>query len=134
MKRKIDKINNMNCETNRILRASRFMLHASRRGQVMLLTVVLLSGTVLGATTIAGLLMLQQIRQATLATDSMRAIFAADAGLEWEFYKATKDQNYKKPVLGNGAVFVTKNDGITIKSTGYANPRRAVARALEASF
>ncbi len=106
----------------------------NQRGQVMLLTVVLLSGTVLGSTTIAGILMLNQIRQATLATDSMRAIFASDAGLEWEFYKAAKNDKYKKPVLSNGAEFVTKNDGITIKSTGYANPRRAVARALEASF
>lgn len=103
-------------------------------GQVMLLTVVLLSGTVLGTTTIAGLLMLYQIRQASLATDSLRAIFAADAGMEWEFYKATKDGAYRKPVLSNGAEFETKNDGITLKSTGYANDRRVVARALEASF
>ena len=100
----------------------------------MLLTVVLLSGTVLGTTAVAGLLMLYQIRQATLATDSMRAIFAADAGLEWEFYKGTKDGAYKKPTLSNHAEFETKNDGITIKSTGYANKRRVVARALEASF
>ncbi len=100
----------------------------------MLLVVVLLSGTVLGGTAIAGLLMLYQVRQATLATDSMRAIFAADAGMEWEFYKATKDSAYRKPVLSNGAVFETKNDGITIKSTGYANERRTVARAFEVSF
>lgn len=106
----------------------------NQRGQVMLLTVVLLSGTVLGSTTIAGLLMRYQIRQATLATDSLRAIFAADTGIEWEFYKATKDSGYRKPVFENGAEFVTKSDGLTVKSTGYADATRKVARALEASF
>ena len=64
------------------------MLHNSgRRGQVMLLTVLAISGTLLGATTIAGLLMVYQLRQSVDAGISARAIFAADSGLEWGLYK-----------------------------------------------
>ena len=46
-----------------------------QKGQVMLLAVLVLSGTILGATTIAGLLMLNQLRQATNIGLSMQAIF-----------------------------------------------------------
>lgn len=58
----------------------------ARSGQAMLLTVIALGGTLLGATTIAGLLMLHQIRQSTDLKDSTKAIFAADAGLEMAGY------------------------------------------------
>ncbi|MDO8430221.1 MAG: hypothetical protein Q7S73_02540 [bacterium] len=62
-------------------------------GQVMLITVLALSGTILGATTIAGLLMLYQIRQATDVVNSTKAIFAADSGFEWRLYKFYKTDN-----------------------------------------
>lgn len=58
----------------------------ARRGQVMLLTTITLSGALLGATTIAGLLMLYQIRQTTDIANSTKAIFAADGGLEWALF------------------------------------------------
>ncbi len=56
----------------------------------MLITVLAISGTILGATTIAGLLTLYQIRQATDIVNSTKAIFAADSGLEWRLYKFFK--------------------------------------------
>lgn len=59
-------------------------------GQVMLVTVLAMSGTLLGATAIAGYLMLNQIRQTTDVVNSTKAIFAADAGLEWRLYKFFK--------------------------------------------
>lgn len=58
----------------------------------MLLTVLVLSGTILGTTTIAGLLTLYQIRQSTDIINSGKAIFAADAGLECEFYRFTQNK------------------------------------------
>jgi hypothetical protein len=64
-------------------------------GQVMLITVFALSGTILGATTIAGLLMLYQIRQSTDVGNSTKAIFAADSGLEWRLYKFYKTDKQK---------------------------------------
>ena len=65
---------------------ARFAGASARRGQAMLLAVMALGGTMLGVTTIAGLLMLYQIRQATAFRDSAAAVFAADAGVEWALY------------------------------------------------
>ena len=64
------------------------------KGQVMLITVLALSGTILGATTIAGLLTLYQIRQTTDFINSTKAIYAADSGLEWRLYKFFKKDGY----------------------------------------
>lgn len=98
----------------------------------MLSTVLILSGTILGATAIAGLLMLYQIRQSTNIGDSAKAIYAADAGLEYEFYKKYKDELYVAPVLTNGASFITSTpDASTTRSVGSAGE---VIRAFEATF
>ena len=58
----------------------------SRSGQAMLITVLALGGAILGATTVAGLLTLYQIRATTNAESSAKAVFAADAGVEWAQY------------------------------------------------
>lgn len=68
----------------------------------MLMTVLALSGTILGATTIAGLLMLYQIRQSTDIVNSTKAIFAADSGLEWRLYKFYKTDNQECLECPNG--------------------------------
>lgn len=69
------------------------------KGQVMLLTVLIVSGTILGATTIAGLLMLYQLRQATQFSQSLQAFFAADSGLEWKLYQLCKDDSRPQPLM-----------------------------------
>src|SRR3989338_10873566 len=74
----------------RLIRKLKKSGHKNMRGQIMLLTVLALSGTILGATTIAGLLMVYQIRQSNDIVNSTKAIFAADAGLEWRLYKFFK--------------------------------------------
>ena len=55
-------------------------------GQAMILAVMALGGAILGATTIAGFLMVYQIRQTTDLANSAKAIFAADAGVECALY------------------------------------------------
>ena len=55
----------------------------NRSGQAMLIAVLSLGGAILGATTVAGLLTLYQIRATTDSQNSAKAIFAADAGIEW---------------------------------------------------
>ncbi len=97
----------------------------------MLLTVVLLSGVILGTTAISGTLMLNQVRQATNATDSQKAIFAADAGIEWELYKYFKDSKYPQPLMTNGALFETASTTGRIKSIGFSDSRRRVARSFQ---
>ncbi len=107
----------------------------NNRGQVMLLTVMLLSGTVIGATAIAGLLTVYQLRQSSNAADSMKALYAADTGIEWELYKNNKDQDYQKPIMTNGSEFETKVESAqVIKSTGFADFNHKVARAFQVRF
>lgn len=117
-------------------------------GQVMLITSIVLSGALLGATTIAGLLMLYQLRQGSDITNSTKAIFAADAGLEWRLYrflKADKSCDCSSanqcptPVFSNSATLQTSciskssdaGQKVTIRSTGIANKN---ARAFEFNF
>ncbi|MDP3947140.1 MAG: hypothetical protein Q8Q41_00415 [bacterium] len=73
----------------------------------MLLSMLIMGGILLGASTLAGLLMLYQIRAASNAGQSAQAIFAADTGIEWELYKALKDPGYPKPMMSNGTSFTT---------------------------
>lgn len=124
----------------------------NNRGQVMLLTVLILSGTLLGATTIAGLLMLYQIRQSADIANSTRAIYAADSGLEkriYEFLNEGSDvdtcSGVRSYALTNGAVVqascvakvkpaTIEEEGletIIIKSSGEA---RKNFRALEVTL
>lgn len=119
-------------------------------GQVMLITVLALSGALLGATTISGLLMLYQIRQTADVVNSTKAIFAADAGLEWRLYKffKTDSQTCKdcpdggqcpQPTFANNASFQSTcqeqifgaEQNITLRSVGKAFKN---SRALELVF
>ncbi|MEK7114777.1 MAG: hypothetical protein AAB847_00215 [Patescibacteria group bacterium] len=96
-----------------------------RNGQVMLLAVLVISGTILGATTVAGMLMLNQLRQATNIGLSMQAIFAADTGIEWELFKLFKPEDATansglEPIMENKTCVLTELDGLKIKSVGCA--------------
>lgn len=118
------------------------------RGQVMLITSLVLSGALLGATAIAGLLTLYQLRQGSDMANSTKAIFAADAGLEWRLYRFFKTDKScdcsspdqcPEPEFSNGATLKTScvseaaktTQAVTIRSTGIANKN---ARAFEFNF
>lgn len=93
-----------------------------RHGQAMLLAVLAIGGAILGATAIAGLLMLYQIRATNDSANSASAIFAADAGVEWslfDFYCAlvqptprctTPPSNVSLPYSNNASTTVTCYD------------------------
>ncbi|MBU6141931.1 hypothetical protein KGO95_02310 [Patescibacteria group bacterium] len=121
-----------------------------RSGQVMLITVLALSGTLLGATAIAGYLMLNQVRQTTDTVNSTKAVFAADAGIEWRLYKFFKVDGEvcqdcpaggacPAPALTNNATFTTTctsstastTQTVDIQSKGLSNNS---ARAFDLTF
>ena len=52
----------------------------------MILSVFAIGGAILGATTVAGLLMLYQVRATTDSQNSAKAVFAADSGAEWALF------------------------------------------------
>ena len=97
-----------------------------RSGQAMLITVLALGGAILGATTVAGLLTLYQIRATTDAESSAKAVFAADAGVEWAQYvyncvnvdadgkRCQGGQTPAPPALLSGS-------GATVSSTCYSD-------------
>ncbi|GEM_PF-1991475 len=62
-------------------------------GQVMMITVLVLSGVIIGAAAIAGILTVRQTRQTADASNSSKSVFAADAGLEWRLYKLYNDNH-----------------------------------------
>lgn len=66
------------------------LFHDSRRGQSMLIAVLSIGSAMLAATTIAGLLILYQLRATTDSVNSSKAIFAADTGIEWGLYNFYK--------------------------------------------
>lgn len=76
----------------------------TKKGQVMILSVLALGGTILGATTIAGLLMVYQLRSTSDIANSAKAIFAADTGIDWMLYQFSKPSSTDpQPAFSNGA-------------------------------
>ena len=61
-----------------------------KKGQLMIVTVLLLGGVVMSAASLLGFLIVYKLRQATDIADSAKAVFASDAGREWELWQALK--------------------------------------------
>ena len=79
---------------------------ANKKGQVLLLTTLTIGGVLLGATAIAGFLMVYQIKQTADLANSGKAIFAADTGIEWGLYQFFKPGSSRAaPAFSNGATF-----------------------------
>ena len=90
----------------------------------MLIAVLSLGGAILGATTIAGLLTLYQIRATTDTENSAKAIFAADAGVEW----AQFDYNCSTDTRPTGASRCLPHS-VTPGVTDYPKPTFAGSKA-----
>lgn len=78
----------------------------------MLLSVMLIGTSVLTITSLAGYLMLQRIKMGNQFIDSTKAIFAADAGIECEYY------NY------------FKNGGIVCGNLSFSDPATKVQTSV----
>lgn len=107
------------------------------RGQLMLITVLILGGTILGASAIAGLMTTYRLRQSSDAKDSALAIFAADAGLERAFYRCFKqavpdcsDFDSTTDPLSNGAEYSVKFITGPTSEIHSVGSRGRVSRAL----
>ena len=62
-------------------------------GQLLITSVIMLGGILLSATAVAGLLLRYQLRMTNDAANSAKALFAADAQLEWYSYCAQKNHS-----------------------------------------
>lgn len=90
----------------------------------MLIAVLSLGGAILGATTVAGLLTLYQLRAANDTENSAKALFAADSGVEWtlfDYYCGLDDPSRcsgEVPLPGDPAGTFTAS-GANMTSTCY---------------
>ena len=87
------------------------------KGQVMIMSTILIGGALLAATAIAGYMLFFQIRQAGDAVQSVASFYAADAGIEatlFCYYNTFTDPVTKveDACKKNGSTFVLgKNEG-----------------------
>jgi uncharacterized protein (UPF0333 family) len=94
--------------------------NSKNRGQVMLLSALLIGGSILAATSVAGYLMLLQIRQSTNIANSAKAITAASSGIDLELYRFYKNPGQPDISFGNEAEVRTSKSGGMITSVGRA--------------
>ena len=104
-------------------------------GQVLLLTVIVLSAAMVTASIVGGNLIASQLRESKGVSDSARALYAADAGLEYELYRTFIAGGETYPAIGqplsNGADFQTSVTAGRIKSLGHADKKY---RAFEVTY
>ena len=103
---------------------------SSQKGQAILLSVIIMGSILLSVTTIAGYLSIQKIRVSRDIVNSGKAIYAADAGIEYRLYEEFVGPTGNPPSFSNGAsvqTSVVPNGNITtIRSVGSAgNSSRA---------
>ena len=98
-----------------------------------LIYVLLTVGIVLSIVFFLTSIFASKLRVAFDFPNSVTALYAADSGLEWQFYNSFKDPDAVSPSLTNGATFtiVTPPGVFPMKVIGKF---RGLSRALEASL
>ncbi len=94
-------------------------------GQAMLIVVLILGATMLGVTTIVGYVSLQKIKNVANITDSTKAIYAADSGVEWCFYNkigsngtSTFDCSGSSPTTGTSSLSLSNGSSVSVSESG----------------
>lgn len=83
-------------------------LHNNKKGQTMILMVLLIGTLVISIASFLGLLSIYKLKQATNSAKSAQAVFIADTGREWELMRTLKNELLPCPAdLPNGSGFTT---------------------------
>jgi hypothetical protein len=103
-------------------------------GQIFLMSILVLSGIMASALFLMSIF-IKDFRQSIETSESVRAFYAADAGMEWQIYNSLNpESSEEKPVMTNNTNFEWQNNFDTtrkIKTTGFS---RRVSRGLEVNF
>lgn len=103
-------------------------------GQIFLMSILVLSGVMASALFLMSIF-IKDFRQSIETSESVKAFYAADAGMEWEIYNSLNpESNEERPEMNNETRFESQNNFDTnrkIKTTGFS---RKVSRGLEVNF
>jgi hypothetical protein len=101
----------------------------SERGQVLLITVLVMMSTFALAIAIGGMV-LYELRSMVGSGESVKALYAADTGIEYQLYMLNKG-NIDQPVMTNGTKYENTSGTGYVRSSGTSG---RVNRAIEVSF
>ena len=103
-------------------------------GQVFLLSVLILSATLTAALFLV-IIFTKDLRRSIETPESVRALYAADAAIEWQIYNSINPSKEIEDLkMENETEFEFKNDfPFSIKSVGYSRDRQ-ISRGLEVYF
>jgi len=108
----------------------------NKSGQVFLMSILVL-GAVFGLAILLMAAFIKDLRQSVETSESVKALYAADAAMEWQIYNNLNSLSAPAPSMINGTSFEWKsnfnpstNKG-DIKTVGISG---AVRRGLEVNF
>jgi len=101
----------------------------NQKGQVLLITVLILMSTFALAISMGGMV-LYELRAMVNTNESVKALYAAESGIEWQLFRANKG-NTDLPVMTNGTTYENDSGPGYIRSSGNSG---RVNRAMEVSF
>jgi len=96
------------------------------KGVALILSVIILTAVLAIALT-AGKVMVDKIKMSRNTSDSMKAYYAAESGIEWALHEIKTGSDLSQcPCLGNidGASYEIRIEGDTIKAIGKAGETR----------
>lgn len=103
----------------------------NQKGQVLLVTVLILTSIFALATTIGGMVLFE-LKSMNSTGESVRALYAAEAGIECRLYMANKAGSCDASgTLDNGTEYTSTDYTTYIRSIGTSNK---INRALEITF
>jgi Tfp pilus assembly protein PilX len=106
-----------------------FSFKNKQNGQVLLITVLVLMSTFALSIALGGMV-LYELRAMVNTNESVKALYAAESGIEWQLFKANKG-NTDMPVMTNNTTYENDSGVGYIRSSGNSG---RVNRAIEVSF
>lgn len=88
-------------------------------GQVLLVTVLVLFSTFALATTLGGLV-LYELRSSISIGESVKALYAAESGIEWKLFETNK-WSISAPEMSNETQYSTSQGNGYIRANGTSN-------------
>jgi hypothetical protein len=98
-------------------------------GQIFILSMLILGGSLLAASVIGGYLMLLHIRQSTDSMNSAKAIYAADSGIEWELWQNNVTDEFVSDEISNGDAGLNFGNGASFRLKRFPTSTQVIGSA-----